>query len=29
MPTYEFMCTSCEKGFTVTLTIPERANGKA
>lgn len=29
MPTYEFMCESCEKGFTVTLTISERANAKA
>ena len=28
MPTYEFMCESCEKRFEVTLTIAERANAK-
>lgn len=25
MPRYEFICESCEKGFEVTLTLPERA----
>jgi putative FmdB family regulatory protein len=29
MPMYEFMCESCKKSFTVTLTISERANAKA
>ena len=29
MPTYEFMCESCEKDFAVTLTISERANATA
>ena len=28
MPTYEFLCESCAKNFTVTLTIAERADAK-
>lgn len=24
MPTYEFLCTKCQKEFTVTMTIKER-----
>ena len=28
MPTYEFMCESCEKRFEVTLTFAERASAK-
>ena len=28
MPTYEFLCESCAKTFTVTLTIAERAHAK-
>ena len=24
MPTYEFLCTKCQKEFTVTMTIRER-----
>jgi len=25
MPTYEFMCESCKKGFEVVLTVAEKA----
>ncbi len=25
MPTYEFLCTKCQKEFTVTMTIRERS----
>ena len=25
MPTYEFLCTACQKEFTVTMTIRERS----
>ena len=28
MPTYEFLCRSCEKEFVVTLTLAERAGAK-
>ena len=28
MPTYEFRCERCEKGFSVTLTLSARANAK-
>lgn len=28
MPTYEFQCKSCEKEFSITLTIRERSEGK-
>lgn len=28
MPTYEFICESCEKSFEVTLTLAERADAK-
>ncbi len=28
MPTYEFLCTKCQKEFTVTMTIREREQTK-
>jgi putative FmdB family regulatory protein len=28
MPTYEFLCTKCQKEFTVTMTIREREEKK-
>ena len=28
MPTYEFLCESCEKSFELTLTLSERAGAK-